>query len=150
MVNRSLLFAMANRLHYRGGMPRGEALSLAWQLARAEEPEYTKARGVACPDRQEVLARLSRRGLWGITARLEREPGNPYDPRAVKLVLVHAATGRTFCAGYLSRERAAALAPLLDAGLAVDVDLTGVTGGPSGGRFKRYGLNFAYRVAGVA
>jgi len=150
MVNRSVLFAMANRLHYRGGMPRSEALSLAWQLARAERPEYTKARGVACPDRQQVLARLSRRGLWGIAARLEREPQNPYDPRAVRLVLVHTATGRTFCAGYLSRERAAALAPLLDAGLAVRVELAGVTGGPARDRYRKYGLNFAYLVAGVA
>lgn len=56
MLNRSVLFAMANRLHYRAGLSRSAALSHAWELVRVKEPEYTKTR---------ESAMRSASGYWG-------------------------------------------------------------------------------------
>lgn len=150
MIDRQMLFQIANRLHYRAGLSRSAALVVAWNLSRKQEPEYTKARGVSFDGRQEILKKLARRGLTGINARLDREPDNPVDPSAVRVVLVHEASGRTCSVGYLSRNRADTVAPLLDAGVQVEVFQPEVTGGPGGEHFRNYGFNFAYRVAGVA
>jgi len=150
VVNRRLLFQMANRLHYQGELSRSSALTVAWNLMRTRQPEYTKVRGVSYDGRQDILKNLSRRGLAGITARFQREPENPADSSAVRVELVHIPTGRTCHIGYLSRERADQVAPLMDAGILVDIMELEVTGGPGGPHYRNYGLNFAYQVAGVA
>lgn len=150
MVDRRVIFQMANRLHYQGGLSRSAALTVAWNLARAKQPEYTKVRGVTFGDRQHVLKKLARRGLADISARFQREPENPADASAVRVILVHEPSGRTYHIGYLSRERADRVAPLIDAGLRLDVMELDVTGGPGGPHYRNYGMNFAYRVAGVA
>lgn len=150
MLDRQVLFQMANRLHYEGELSRSSALTVAWNLVRSDDLEYTKARGVTYNGRQDILKKLSRRGLAGITARLQREPKNPVDASAVRVELVHEPTGRTCHIGYLSRERADQVAPLMDAGILVDVMELEVTGGPGGQHYRNYGLNFAYKVAGVA
>ncbi len=147
---RTKLMQMANRLHYQGGLSRSSALTVAWNLMRTRQPEYTKVRGVSYDGRQDILKKLSRRGLSGITARLQREPENPADSSAVRVELVHEPTGRTCHIGYLSRERADQVAPLMDAGIRVEVRDLEVTGGPGGPHYRNYGLNFAYQVAGVA
>ena len=150
MFNRQMLFQMANRLYYQAELSRSAALTVAWNLVRSQDPEYTKARGVSFDGRQEILKKLARRGLNGITARLEREPGSQADPLAVAVVLVHPASGHTCHVGYLSRDRADRVAPLMDAGIRVDVLDVEITGGPGGEHFRNYGVNFAYQVAGVA
>jgi hypothetical protein len=144
------LMQMANRLHYQGGLSRSAALTVAWNLVRSDDLEYTKTRGVTYDGRQDILKKLSRRGLAGITARLHREPENPADSSAIRVELVHESTGRTCHIGYLSRERADQVAPLMDAGILVEVRDLEVTGGPGGPHYRNYGLNFAYQVAGVA
>ncbi len=150
MADRRFVFQLANRLHYQGELSRSSALTVAWNLMRTREPEYTKVRGVSFDGRQDILKKLSRRGLAGINARLQREPENPVDTSAVRVELVHEPTGRTCHIGYLSRERADWVAPLLDAGIRVDIIDLEVTGGPGGQHYRNYGLNFAYQVAGVA
>jgi len=144
------LMQMANRLHYQGGLSRSAALTVAWNLVRSDDLEYTKARGVTYDGRQDILKKLSRRGLAGITARLHREPENPADSSSIRVELIHESTRRTCHIGYLSRERADQVAPLMDAGILVEVRDLEVTGGPGGPHYRNYGLNFAYQVAGVA
>jgi hypothetical protein len=60
----------------------------------------------------------------GERLRLVREPNNQYDPCAVA---VHRLTGEQL--GYLSRDVAAEIAPRLDRGSPVDVEVAQVTGG---------------------
>jgi len=150
MIDRQILFQMANRLHYQAQLSRPTALTVAWNLNRTQIPEYTKARGVSFDGRQQILQQLARRGLRGISARLEREPMNPSDASAIRVELVHVTSGRICHIGYLSRERADRVAPLMDAGIQVEILNLEITGGPGGQHYRNYGLNFAYQVVGVA
>lgn len=62
----------------------------------------------------------------GATVRLVREPDNPHDPKAVA---VYDAT-RRHMAAYVNKQKAAALAKLLDAGKPIEaISLRGTAGG---------------------
>ena len=89
----------------------------------------TKLAGVTFEGRQEVLERLSA----GTPLRLERKPENPFDANACALFDPHGDQ-----VGFLNRRLAAALAPVLDAGVAYDVEVTEVTGGDDG---RSFGVN---------
>jgi len=89
----------------------------------------TKLAGVTFEGRQQVLERLS----TGTPLRLERQPQNPYDPNACALFDPHGDQ-----VGFLNRRLATVLAPILDAGVAYDVEVTEVTGGEDG---KAMGVN---------
>ena len=86
---------------------------------------YTKVVGVTRENedgtsRQKIIGRLKA----GDKAALRREPDNRYDPNAVA---VCTASGEQI--GYLSREVAAEIAPLLDQGTRVDAEVSSLTGG---------------------
>lgn len=87
------------------------------------ESFHTKLAGVTFEGRQEVVARLAP----GTPLRLERQPSNPYDPCAC--ALLDPAGDQV---GFFNRTLAAALAPVLDAGVEYDVEVTDVTGGAEG------------------
>ena len=87
------------------------------------ESFHTKLAGVTFEGRQEVVARL----VPGMPLRLERQPDNPYDPSAC--ALFDPAGDQV---GYFNRTLASALAPVLDAGVEYDVEVTDVTGGAQG------------------
>ncbi|MBE0475804.1 MAG: single-stranded-DNA-specific exonuclease RecJ [Coriobacteriia bacterium] len=98
-------------------------------LARAEEAYagigeadafHSKLAGVTFEGRQDVVARLRP----GTPLRLDRQPDNSHDPNAC--ALFDAAGDQV---GFLNRHLAAALAPVLDAGVEYDVEVTEVTGG---------------------
>lgn len=59
----------------------------------------------------------------GEPLRLEREPGNPYDACAIA---VYSARGKI---GYLGRERAEFIAPLIDAGMVLASEAAEIRGG---------------------
>lgn len=90
---------------------------------------HTKLVGVTFEGRQDVVSSLEP----GTPLRLERQPDNPHDPNACALF---APDGRQ--AGFFNRRLAAALAPLIDDGLELDVTVTDVTGGEEG---KPFGVN---------
>ena len=90
---------------------------------------HTKLAGVTFEGRQDVLADLSP----GTVLRLERQPDNAFDPNAI--ALFHPAGQQV---GFFNRRLATALAPVLDAGVAYDVEVTDVTGGEGG---KSLGVN---------
>ena len=83
----------------------------------------TKLAGVTFEGRQELLKRLAP----GAPLRLEREPGNAHDPNAC--ALFDAFGDRV---GYLNRRLVSVLAPVVDAGVEYDVEVTAVTGGGEG------------------
>ncbi len=89
---------------------------------------YTKVAGVTFEGRQQVVSGLRP----GDTLQLRREPHNPHDPHAVKVLT---ATGVPV--GYLSARVASRIAPSLDAGARYRVTVAQVTGGGE----RAYGLN---------
>jgi single-stranded-DNA-specific exonuclease len=84
---------------------------------------HTKLAGVTFEGRQEVVARLAP----GMPLRLERQSDNPYDANACA---VHDPLGTQV--GFFNRRLAAALAPVIDAGVEYDIEVADVTGGAEG------------------
>jgi single-stranded-DNA-specific exonuclease len=84
---------------------------------------FTKLAGVTFEGRQDVVSRLEP----GMPLRLERQPANEYDPNACALF---GPLGEHV--GFLNRKLAAEIAPVLDAGVEYDVEVTDITGGGEG------------------
>ncbi len=129
---------LARDVRIRAGEPDAPAAALVDDLfehaeeilARGEyagiadaESFHTKLAGVSFEGRQEVVARLQP----GVPLRLERQPDNEYDANACALFDPFGDQ-----VGFLNRRLAAVLAPVLDAGVEYDVDVTDVTGGEEG------------------
>ncbi len=104
------LFADAERILARGDY---EGIADA-------ESFHTKLAGVSFEGRQDVVARLE----TGSTLRVVRQPDNAFDPNAIALL---DPTGAQV--GFFNRRLAAALAPVVDGGVAFEVTVTEVTGG---------------------
>jgi len=94
------------------------ATDLYSNIGEAEE-FYTKAVGVTFEGRQSTLAILNR----GERLSLAREPQNPHDPNAIALF-----TNEGQQVGYLKRELARHLAPLIDSGVEYEASVSDVTG----------------------
>lgn len=93
----------------------------------------TKVAGVTFEGRQDIAAGLS----VGVALELRREPENPYDPNALS---VHYGALQI---GFLNREMAAKLAPLIDAeGRRYAAEITAITGGKNG---RSFGINILVR-----
>ncbi|MRS12930.1 MAG: single-stranded-DNA-specific exonuclease RecJ [Actinobacteria bacterium] len=107
------LFANADEI-----LARGEYSGIA-----EAESFHTKLAGVTFEGRQEVVARLQP----GVPLRLERQPDNAYDANACALFDPFGDQ-----VGFLNRRLAAVLAPVLDAGVEYDVEVTETTGGEEG------------------
>ena len=94
----------------------------------------TKVVGVTFEGRQQIVRRLTA----GDVLALERQPDNPVDPHAVRVVN---AGGEQV--GYLSARVAARLAPSMDSGTRYSATVSQVTGGPGAaqGEDRSYGVN---------
>ncbi|MBA4370891.1 MAG: single-stranded-DNA-specific exonuclease RecJ [Coriobacteriaceae bacterium] len=99
---------------------------------------HTKLAGVTFEGRQAVLSRL----VPGTPLRLDRQPENPHDACACALF---APDGEQV--GFLNRRLAAVLAPVLDAGVEYDVEVSEVTGGEEG---RSLGVNVVVVRRGAA
>ncbi|PKQ10008.1 MAG: single-stranded-DNA-specific exonuclease RecJ, partial [Actinobacteria bacterium HGW-Actinobacteria-9] len=99
---------------------------------------HTKLAGVTFEGRQDVVARLAP----GTPLRAARQPENPYDPAAIALF-----DTRGEQVGFFNRRLAAVLAPLMDAGIEYDVEVTEVTGGDEG---RSQGVNVLVSRRGEA
>jgi single-stranded-DNA-specific exonuclease len=84
---------------------------------------HTKLAGVTFEGRQESVAVLEP----GVPLRIARQPDNPHDANAIALFDPHGSQ-----VGFFNRRLAAALAPVIDAGVEYDVEVTDVTGGDEG------------------
>jgi single-stranded-DNA-specific exonuclease len=104
------------------------------------ESFHTKLAGVTFEGRQELLESLEP----GTPLRLERQADNPHDANACAL---HDPSGAHI--GYLNRRLAAVLAPVIDAGVEYDVEVTEVTGGEEG-RSKGVNVLVSRRAERVA
>ena len=88
---------------------------------------YTKAAGVSFEGRQELVKTLQE----GCAVQLRREADNQYDPNAIALYYQDQQIG------YLKRELAKNLAPVIDQGTVYQAVVSQITGGEG----KNYGVN---------
>ncbi|MBP1580200.1 MAG: HIRAN domain-containing protein [Oscillospiraceae bacterium] len=103
----------------------------------------TKTAGVTHGNRQKLLARLSRYSPDEITIKLQREQDNAADKNAVQVIAAVKGKGAAVM-GYLNRQLAAAIAPLMDKGKAVASSFRAITGGAD--YCLSYGLNISIAV----
>ena len=135
---KSKVMCIANNL-VKQGLSRSAAMIRAWITVKLRTIR-TKAAGVTFGKRQALIERLSRYSSEDITIKLERESGNQYDRNAVQIVAAVKGKGSAVM-GYINRELAAAIAPLLNKGKAVKAAFEEITGG------HEYGLNYGLNVA---
>lgn len=91
--------------------------------------------GTSFENRQHYLMGAARRGISRVT--LVREPGNPYDPNAIK-VMTYIGDKRV-PVGFVPKEIAREMAPQMDNGRYVNVTAAEVCGGK--------GLSYGLRIA---
>lgn len=135
---KSNVMTIANSL-VKQGMSRSAAMIRAWITVKLRTIT-TKTAGVTYGRRQGLLDRLNRYSPNDITITLQRENGNAYDPNAVQIVAAVKGKGSAVM-GYIGRELAKVIAPLLDKGKAVKAAFAGITGG------HEYGLNYGMNIA---
>lgn len=102
----------------------------AWQIIKGHKL-ISKIAGVTQNTRQAALKRLATYNRDDINVTLERESCNAYDANAVK-VMVSVGTGNKYNLGYIPKDLATLLAPLLDKGIEIASRFISVTGGQEG------------------
>ena len=122
---KSKVCIIANRLS-KQGLNRSEAFRRAWATVKAGTVA-TKAAGVTVGRRQEALERLTHYEPDQIKIDLQREATNAYDSNAIQIIVTVQNKGSYFI-GYLSRQLAALIAPLIDAQRAVRATFKEVRG----------------------
>ena len=133
---KSKVMTIANHL-VKQGMSRSAAMIRAWITVKLRKIE-TKTAGVTHGNRQKLLARLSRYAPEDITITLNRESGNTHDSNAVQIIAAVRGKGSAVM-GYLNKQLAAAIAPLLDKGKEIHSTFKAITGGAD--YRLTYGLN---------
>ena len=106
------------------------AFRRAWQIVEGKLL-VSKIAGVIYGNRQPALRKLAQYDRGMVNARLVREAANAYDSDAVK-VMVSVGSGAEYHMGYIPRELAAVISPLLDKGIELAASFHGVTGGYEG------------------
>lgn len=138
---KSKVMTIANHL-VKQGMSRSAAMVQAWITVKLRRID-TKTAGVTHGNRQKLLARLSRYSPEDITIKLQHEQDNAADKNAVQVIAAVKGKGSAVM-GYLNRQLAAAIAPLLDKGKAVASSFIAITGGSE--YYLNYGLNISIAV----
>jgi len=105
---------------------------------------HVKVAGVSYEGRQEYLALLDGKE----PVRLVPEPMNPYDPNAIAVHVARA--GKVYHCGFIPRELAKDIAPVLD-GESFDCAIEAVTGGfiLNDGSTAAYGLRLIVQLPDI-
>ena len=138
---KSRVCIIANHL-IKQGARRSEAMFRAWRTVK-QRVIHTKTAGVTHGNRQALLYRLARYSAEDITITLNREPENAADSNAVQVIAAVRGKGSAVM-GYLNRQLAEAIAPLLDKGKQVLAAFEAITGGSE--VYLNYGLNVSIAV----
>ena len=138
---KSNVMTIANAL-VKQGVSRSAAMVRAWITVKLRTIQ-TRAAGVTYGNRQKLLERLARYSPEDITVQLRREQDNAHDKNAVQVVAAVKGKGSAVL-GYLNKQLAAAVAPLMDKGAEIVSRFKAVTGGEE--RYLNYGLNIEIAV----
>jgi hypothetical protein len=103
------------------------AFKRAWQIVKGRLL-LSKIAGVTFGNRQTALSHLTKYSPKDVAVALRREADNQHDPNAVA-VDVSVNGSRAVSLGYVPREWAKLIAPIIDAGLKLAVSFKEVTGG---------------------
>lgn len=133
---KSKVMTMANAL-VKQGVSRSAAMVRAWITVKLRRM-VIKAAGVTFGNRQTLLERLTRYSPEDISVTLQREQDNAHDINAIQIVTAVRNKGAAVI-GYINRELAAALAPLLDKGATIVSSFKAITGGSV--PYMNYGFN---------
>jgi|GEM_PF-823457 len=117
---------IANRLT-GSGIGRASAMIKAWVLVKMPLVE-TKVAGVTQGNRQRAIEHLTRYDREQISIHLARERDNRHDRNAVAVIATVEGKG-SYRMGYIPRPLAGMIAPLMEAGKAVQGLFKGVHGG---------------------
>lgn len=131
---KSKVMTIANAL-VKQGVKRSAAMVRAWITVKLRAIQ-TRAAGVTHGNRQTLLNHLTRYKPEDITVQLRREQTNAHDSNAIQIVAAVRNKGAAVI-GYINRELAAALAPLLDKGAEIASRFNAILGGERG---YNYGL----------
>lgn len=118
----SKAMTIANRL-VKQGEKRAAAMVKAWLLVKLTQIE-TRVKGVTFNRRQKALEHLKRYNTEDITISLQRN-NNHYDNNAVEVIASVRGKG-SYCMGYLPKNLAKLIAPLLDNKKPVQSEYRGV------------------------
>lgn len=129
-ATKSKVCIIANRL-IKQGVNRSEAFRRAWTIVKAAKIE-TKVSGVTFGSRQKALERLTHYETDKISIRLEREAANEYDSNAIQVIATVTDKG-SYTVGYINKQLAAIIAPLIDCGKAVKATFQEIRG-----KYKSY------------
>ena len=103
------------------------AFRRAWQIVKGRLL-ISKVSGVTFGTWQRALRKLEGYSPDTVNVNLEREAANQYDANAVK-VMVSVGSGDRYHLGYVPKDMAALLAPVLDKGIELITRFKRVTGG---------------------
>lgn len=131
---KSKVMTIANAL-VKQGVKRSAAMVRAWITVKLRAIQ-TRAACVTHGNRQTLLNHLTRYKPEDITVQLRREQTNAHDSNAIQIVAAVRNKGAAVI-GYINRELAAALAPLLDKGAKIASRFNAILGGERG---YNYGL----------
>jgi len=106
------------------------AFRRAWKIIKGRVL-ISKVSGVTYGSRQKALGRLEKYGAGVINVSLERDGNNTYDANAIR-VMVNVGNGAQYQLGFIPKDLAALLAPLLDKGIQLAARFKSVTGGYEG------------------
>lgn len=118
------------------------AFKLAWQIIRLKTKFYfSKVRGVTFDQRQKILMRLALYPSKDVRLSFVREPHNPFDPKAIKVVAEVKGKGAAMI-GYVAKDLADRVTPEIDSGKQVLVMFEGITGSNK----DLLGCNFSFSI----
>lgn len=137
---KSKVMTIANAL-VKQGLSRSKAMVRAWITVKTRRMSV-RAVGVTHGNRQTLLDHLTRYNPNDITVTLQREQNNEHDSNAIRIIAAVRSKGSAVI-GYINRELAAALAPLLDKGAAIASCFKAIVGGGYG---YNYGLELELTV----
>ena len=103
------------------------AFRRAWQIVKGREL-ISRISGVTYGTRQRALRKLEKYNAGMINVTLQHEADNAYDVNAIR-VLVNVGSGAQYHLGFLPKDLASLLAPILDKGIELVTRFKSVTGG---------------------
>jgi hypothetical protein len=119
-------------------------LKVCWRTVRFLAPiHHSKARGTTFYNRQEALRRLSLYPVRDIKLALQRDLRNQFDTNAIAIIAEVKNKGEAVV-GYVSKELAVELAPIIESGHKIITILDCITGIDRREGFL--GLNFSYII----
>lgn len=115
-LTHSKVMRIANNL-VKEGYSRSAALVRAWILVKLQQVKI-RVKGVTQGRIQKALEHLRRYRAEDISIQLIHQSDNPHDRNAIQVIATVRNKG-SYCMGYLPRQLAMFIAPLLDCGQAV-------------------------------